>query len=193
MDSQLLIKLRGRTGAPIITCRQALIDTNGDFEKALEILRKKGLGVVQKKAEREAVQGLIEAYVHQNRKIGALIEVNCETDFVARTAEFRELAHDLALQVVASDPLYLSPESIPREVIEKEREMWLEEFRGQEKPPKVIEIILKGKLEKWYEDVCLLKQTFIKDEDITIEELIQEKIAKFGENIKIKRFVRFSL
>lgn len=193
MDTQLLMKLRERTGAPITACRQALLEADDDFNQALRTLQKKGLEVVQKKAEREAKEGRVEAYIHQNGKIGALVEVDCETDFVARNQEFKEFTHDLVLQIAASDPLYLSPEDVPPEVLEKQREMWLEEIRGQEKPPKIIESILQGKLEKWLEDVCFSRQPYIKNEDITVGELLQEKIAKFGENIKIKRFARFSL
>lgn len=191
MDTKQLLQLRERTGAPITACQQTLQDTNGDLEKAVEILKKKGLEVVTKKAGREAIEGIIDTYIHPNKKVGVLIEVNCETDFVARTQDFQSFVHDCALQIAASDPLYLSSSSVPEEVIEKQKSLWLDEFAG--KPSTMIENIMKGKLESWYKEVCLLSQPFLKNEDITIEELLQEAIAKLGENIKIKRFVRFSL
>lgn len=193
MDTQLIVKLRAQTGAGVLEAKKALEEANGDFNLAIEILRKKGVIKAANKQARETKEGLVHAYIHANGKIGALVEVLCETDFVARNPEFQSLVHDIAMQIVATDPLYIKPEDIPEEVIEKEKEIWLEEIRGQEKPPAVIEKILQGKLEKWFEDVCLLKQPFIKDEDKKIEELVQEKIAKLGENIQIKRFVRFAI
>lgn len=193
VDSKLVMQLREQTGAGVLEAKKALEETGGDLEKAAEILRKKGAVKAAGKTERQTREGLVHAYVHSNNKVGALVEVLCETDFVARNTEFQELAHDIAMQVAASDPLYVKVEDVPPEVVEKEKEIWLEEIRGQEKPPSVIEKILQGKLEKWFEDVCLLKQPFIKDEDVTIEELISQKIAKIGENIQIKRFVRYGL
>jgi elongation factor Ts len=193
IDSKLILQLRAETGAGIIEVKKALEEANGDLVKAKEILRQKGVLKAATKAERETHEGLIHAYVHSNNRVGALVEVLCETDFVARNPEFQELVHDLAMQVAATDPLYIKPEDIPPEVIEKEKSLWLEEIRGEGKPPAVVEKIIQGKLEKWFSEVCLLKQSFIKNEDTTIEELIQQKIAKLGENIQVKRFVRFAL
>lgn len=193
IDSKLVMQLREQTGAGVLEAKKALEEANGDLAKAVEILRKKGVVKAAAKAERETREGLVHAYVHSNNKVGVLVEVLCETDFVARNPEFQALVHDIALQVAAADPLYIKPEDVPPELVEKEKSIWLEEIRGQEKPPSVVEKILQGKLEKWYEDVCLLKQPFIKDEDITIEGLIQQKIVKLGENIQMKRFVRFAI
>ena len=191
MDAKLLMQLRERTGAPITSCQQVLAQTQGDVEKAAEILKKKGLEVVAKKAGREASEGLVDSYIHQNRKVGALVQVVCETDFVARTVEFQDFVHELALQVTASDPLYVGVDDIPADVLAKQREQWMQEVAGLSKPPAIAEQIVKGKLEKWFTEVCLLRQAFIKNEDMTVQELLQEKIAKMGENIKIRRFVRF--
>ena len=192
MDAKLLMQLRERTGAPITACQQVLAQTNGDVEKAADILKKKGLEVVAKKADREASEGLVDSYIHPNGKVGALVQVACETDFVARTSEFQDFVHELALQVTASDPVYVGVEDIPADVLAKQREQWMQEVAGLGKPPAIAEQIVKGKLEKWFTEVCLLRQAFIKNEDMTVQELLQEKIAKMGENIKIKRFVRFS-
>jgi len=193
IDSKLIIQLREQTGAGIVEAKKALEESGGDLTKATELLRKKGVIKAASKSERQTKDGLVHAYVHPNNKVGVLIEVLCETDFVARNPEFQELVHDLAMQAAATDPVYIKPEDVPSEVTAKEKEIWLEEVRGQEKPPAVIEKILQGKLGKWLGDNCLLNQPFIKDEDITVGELIQQKIAKFGENIQVKRLVRFSL
>lgn len=194
IDPKLVSQLREQTGVGIVECKNALDESGGDIEKAIEILRKKGeIKAAKKSAERITKEGLIHAYVHANGKVGAMVEINCETDFVARTEEFQTLVHDIAMQVAATNPLYVKPEEVPAEVVAKEKEMYLEELRGQEKPPAMVEKILEGKLEKYFEDICLIKQPFIKDEDITIEELINQKIAKTGEKIEIKRFVRFQI
>jgi elongation factor Ts len=194
INPKLISELREQTGAGIVECKNALEETGGNIEKAVEILRKKGeIKAMKKITEREAKEGLVHAYIHANGKVGAMVEVNCETDFVARNEEFKSLVHDLAMQIAATNPLYLRPEDIPQDIIEKEKEMYLEEIRGQEKPPSVVEKIIQGKLEKYFEDVCLLKQPFIKDEDITVEELINQKIAKIGEKIEVRRFVRFQI
>lgn len=194
VNPKLVSQLREQTGAGVVECKNALEEAGGNLEKAVEILRKKGeIKAAKKSAERTAKEGLVHAYIHANSKIGAMIEVSCETDFVARNEEFGALVHDLAMQVVAINPLYIKSEDVPAEVINKEKEMYLEEIRGQEKPPAVVEKILEGKLEKYFEDVCLLKQPFIKDEDITVEELINQKIAKIGEKIEVKKFVRFQI
>jgi elongation factor Ts len=185
-------ELRQQTGAGVLDCRNALAEVEGDFERAEELLRKKGLAVAAKKADREANNGLIEAYVHAGGKLGVLVEVNCETDFVARTEGFKELAHDLAMQVAATDPVYLTPEDIPTEVIERERQ-WQREQVGDDKPEEIMDKILEGKLKKYYQEVCLLEQPFIKDDGMAVRELVVNHIAKVGENIKVRRFARFEL
>jgi elongation factor Ts len=185
-------ELRERTGAGVLDCRNALVETAGDFDKAATLLRKKGLAIAAKKAEREAKEGLVEAYIHGGGRLGVLLELNCETDFVARTADFRELAHDLAMQIAAANPKYLSPEDIPPDVLEGQRSREREQVGGH-KPEDVVERILEGKLKKYYQEVCLLEQPFIKDEGVSIRELMTDKIAKLGENIKVRRFARFEL
>ncbi|MCJ7619251.1 MAG: translation elongation factor Ts [Anaerolineae bacterium] len=185
-------ELRERTGAGVLDCRNALQEVGGDFDKAATLLRKKGLAIAAKKAEREAKEGLVEAYIHGGGRLGVLLELNCETDFVARTADFRELAHDLAMQIAATNPQYLTPQDIPTDVLEGQRRREREQVEG-DKPEEVVERILEGKLKKYYQEVCLLEQPFIKDEGVSIRELMTAKIAKLGENIKVRRFARFEL
>ncbi len=184
--------LRQQTGAGVLDCRNALEEVDGDLERAMELLSKKGLAVAAEKAEREASEGLVEAYIHAGEKLGVLLEVNCETDFVARTDDFRELAHDLAMQVAATSPEYLASDDIPADVLERERE-WHRGQIGGDKSEEVIERILEGKLHKYYQQVCLLDQPFIKEEGMTVRDLITSKIAKLGENIKVRLFARFEL
>jgi len=192
-DFNLIKKLREKTGAGVISCQKALEEAGGNLEKAEEILRKKGEKVAAAKSERTTKAGLIGVYLHSNEKIAALVELACETDFVARNSEFRELAHDLAMQVAAANPSYLSPEDVPKDILEKEKEIYQEEVAKEKKPPQILEKIIAGKLEKFFENVCLLKQPFIKDQNIKIEDLIKSKIARLGENIQIKRFIRFEI
>jgi elongation factor Ts len=194
VNPKLVSELRERTGAGVVECKNALDEAGGDIEKAIEVLKKKGeIKAAKKSAERETKEGLVHAYVHANGMVGAMVLVSCETDFVARNEEFQAFVHDLAMQIAATNPLYVKPEDVPEEVVAKEKEMYLEELRGQEKPPAMVEKILTGKLEKYFEDICLLKQPFVKDEDITVEELINQKIAKIGEKIEVKKFVRFQI
>lgn len=193
VDTKTISELRARTGAGMVDCKNALEESGGDVEKATEMLRKKGIAKADKKGERQVKEGLIHAYVHSNGKVGAMVEVLCETDFVARNEQFQEFVHDIAMQVVASNPLYLTPDEIPSEILEKEKEIAAEEFAGSGKPQDVIDKIVEGKLAKYYEEACLMKQKFIKDEDLTIEQLIKETIGKIGENIQVKRFVRYAL
>lgn len=184
--------LRQRTGAGVLDCKKALEEADGDIEKAMELLRKRGLAIAAKKADREANDGLVEAYIHSGARLGVLLELNCETDFVARTEDFGELAHDLAMQVAATNPKYLTPEGIPLEVLEGERQRQREQL-GEDKSEEIIERILEGKLQKYYQEVCLLEQPFIKDEGLAVRDLITDKIAKLGENIRVRRFARFEL
>lgn len=186
-------KLRERTGLGIMDCKKALIEADGDEEKAVEILRKKGFATAAKKATRVTKEGFIGSYIHSNGKIGVLVEVNSETDFVARNEEFREFAKNIAMQIAASSPLYVSPEDIPQEVLEKEKEIYREQLKDSGKPEHVIERIIEGKLKKYYEEVCLLEQPYVKNPEITVRQYLTEQIAKFGENIVIKRFVRFAV
>ncbi len=186
-------KLRELTGAGIMDCKQALKETNGDFEKAIEWLRQKGLSALAKRAEREAKEGIVDAYIHFGGRVGALIEVNCETDFVARNEEFKQFVHDLAMQIAAQAPLYVSREDVPDEIINKEKEIYLEQLKDDNKPDHIKEKIVEGKIEKFYEQVCLLDQPFIKNPDIKIKDYLGEMAAKLGENIVIRRFTRYVL
>lgn len=192
-DINTVSELRAMTGAGIVDCKKALDEAGGDLAKAAELLRKKGIAKAGSKGERVTKEGLVDSYIHGNGKVGVLVEVQCETDFVARTEQFKEFVHEVALQVSATNPLYVSPDQIPQEVVEKEKELAMHEFDGSSKPKEVIEKIASGKIEKYYSEVCLLNQPFIKDEDKTVGELLKEMIAKTGENIIVKRFSRFSL
>lgn len=186
-------QLREKTGASMMECKKALEESEGDEARALNILREKGRNIALKKLARETKQGIIESYIHSNGKVGVLLELNCETDFVARNREFRELAHDLAMHIAGMNPQYLSPKDIPEEVIWAERDIYKKQFSDSGKPPEVIDQIIEGKIKKYSEEISLLTQPFVKNPDITVADLIQEKIAKLGENIKIGRFVRYEL
>jgi len=186
-----LMILRDKTGAGMMDCKNALTEAGNDVEKAVEILRKKGIKVAEKKSSRTAKDGVIDAYIHTGSKLGVLIELNCETDFVAKNEEFKGLAHDLAMQVAAKQPKYISRDDVPADIIEKEKEIFKEQFKG--KPEKVLDKIVTGKIEDFYKENCLMDQSFVKDDSKVIKDLITDKIAKFGENIVIKRFVRFGV
>jgi elongation factor Ts len=186
-------ELREKTGAGMMDCKKALIEANGDMEKATEILREKGLAAAAKKAGRIAAEGLVEAYIHMGGKIGVLVEINCETDFVAKTEEFKELARDIAMQIAAYSPQYVRREEVPQEIIEKEREIYKQQAINEGKPEHIAEKMVEGRLNNFFKEVCLLEQAFIKDADKTVEQLVKEKIAKIGENISVRRFVRFQL
>lgn len=193
IDSKLILSLREMTGAGMVDAKKALDETGGDITKAAELLRKKGIVKAAKKSDRATHEGLIHSYIHSGGKIGVLVELLCETDFVARNEQFKELAHDIAMQIAANNPLFLSPDDVPAEMVAKEKEMMAAEMASSGKQPEMIAKALEGRLQKYYSDVCLLKQSFFKDEDLTIEELVKATIAKIGENIQVKRFVRFSL
>ncbi|MCP9446397.1 MAG: translation elongation factor Ts [Nitrospira sp.] len=192
-SSQLVKELREKTGAGILDCQKALAENGNDIEKAVDYLRQKGLAAAAKKSGRETNQGLIHSYIHMGGKIGVLIEVNCETDFVARNDEFKTFVNDLALQVAAAKPLYVRREDIPKDLIEKERAIYEGQAKEMGKPPAAWPKIVEGKLEKFYQESCLLEQAFIKDPAITIKDLLAQKIAKIGENMNIRRFVRYQL
>src|SRR5438309_2862311 len=193
IPANLVKELRERTGAGFSDCRAALVEAEGDIEKAINILRKKGQAAAAKKAQREASEGLIGHYIHAGGKIGVVVEVNCESDFVARTDDFQKLCHDLAMHIAALDPRYVRREEVTPEILEHEREIYREQARSTGKPDPVIEKIVNGKMEKFYEENCLYEQHFIKDESLTVSELINQMIAKLGENISVRRFVRLKV
>ncbi|MBI3626531.1 translation elongation factor Ts [Candidatus Uhrbacteria bacterium] len=195
IDSKLVQQLRQMTGAGIVDCKKALEEANGDLDKAQEILRKKGqLKAAKKLAEREAKEGVLASYIHATGKVGVLLELNCETDFVARNDEFKQLASDLALHVAAANPMYVRPDDMPTEVLEKEKEI-IRETLGDvsRKPKEVIDKIVEGKLAKLFEETCLLNQLYVRDDKMTIADLINSKVSKIGEKIAVKRFVRFQI
>ncbi len=185
--------LRESTGAGIMDCKKALQEAQGDMEKALRILREKGLAGEKKKAGRATADGIIDAYIHLNNRIGVLLEVNCETDFVARNETFRAMVHDIAMHIAAASPLYVSSEDIPEDVMEQEREIYRRRALQEGKPENVVDKIVEGRLKKFYEEVCLLDQPFVKEPEITVGELVQRTIAAVGENIVVRRFVRYQL
>ncbi len=193
IDMTTITKLRGMTGAGVVDCKNALTEAGGDIEAAAELLRKKGIAKADKKGERSTEQGIIHSYIHGAGQVGVLIEVLCETDFVARNEQFQEFVHDLALQIAAANPLYVSRADVPQEMIEKERSMIAEEFAGSGKPQDVVDKIVDGKLDKYLSEMCLMNQRFVKDEDLTIEEIVKAKIGMIGENIVVKRFTRYAL
>lgn len=193
ITAHMVKELRERTGAGVLDCKKALAEAGGDMERAAEILREKGLADAAKRVGREANEGVIGSYVHAGSRVAALVELNCETDFVARTDEFQALAHDLAMQVVAARPLYVSPEDIPPEVLERERAIYRAQVAGSGKPEQVVERIVEGKLEKFLDEVCLMRQPFIKDDSITVGDLIRQAMARLGENIVVRRFARLAV
>lgn len=193
IDAKTVSELRAMTGAGIVDSKKALEEANGDVAAAAEALRKKGIAKAAGKAERQTSEGLVYAYVHGNGKVGAMVEVLCETDFVARTEAFKQVCHDVALQIAAMNPLYVSKDQIPAEVVEKEKEIYAAEIAGSGKPPEIVDKIVEGKLAKWYSEICLLDQAFIKDEDKTVGDVVKEAVAKTGENIQVKRFARFAM
>ncbi len=192
-QSTLVKELREKTGAGILDCQKALTESDNDIEKAVDYLRQKGLAAAQKKAGRETNQGLVHAYIHAGGKIGVLIEVNCETDFVARNEEFKAFVNDLALQVAASSPFYVKRADIPAEVVDKEKSIYQAQAQELGKPPAAWPMIVEGKLEKFYQESCLLEQSFIKDPAVIIKDLVAQKIAKIGENMNVRRFTRYQL
>lgn len=193
IKAQDVKKLRDMTGAGMVECKKALEEASGDFDAAIKVLRKRGSKIADKKVGRGTAEGYVGSYIHSNGKIGVLVEVNCETDFVARSDEFRNLVRDLAMHVAASNPKYVNASDVAPESIREKKEEFAEETKNEKKPKEVIERILEGKMKKYLDEVCLLSQPFVKDADKTVQELITEKIAKFGENIQVKKFVRFEI
>ena len=193
ISAKAVKELRDKTGAGMMDCKRALAESGGDLEKAVKYLREQGIATASKKAGRTTSEGLILAYIHPGDKLGVMVEVNCETDFVARTPDFRDFAKDVAMQIAAADPKVVSREELTADVIEAEKEIYLALARKEGKPDKVAEKIVIGRLEKFYAEACLMEQPFVKDNDRTISDLLTETIAKLGENIQIRRFVRYRL
>ncbi len=193
ITAEMVKELRSATGVGILDCRKALEAANGDFQKAVDFLREKGMATAAKRADREASQGIIELYSHGNGRVGVMVEVNCETDFVARSENFRKFAHEIALQIAAAAPLYIKEDEIPADVLEHEAEIARARAREEGKPENMLERIAAGRLEKFKDEVCLLRQVYIRDEKTPIEKLLLEQIAALGENIVIRRFQRWEL
>ncbi len=193
VNTGLIKQLREKTGAGVLDCKEALQETEGNLEEAVDLLREKGMAQAEKKSGRLAAEGLIEAYIHHGSKIGVLLELNCETDFVAKTDDFKALARDIAMQIAAQNPSFVSPEDVPEEAEEREKEILKTQALNEGKPEHIVEKIVDGRMGKFYQRECLLEQEFIRDNDLTIEELLQRMIARLGENIKIRRFSRFEL
>jgi len=191
ITAALVSELRARTSVGMMDCKKALVECGGDMEKAVDFLREKGLAKAAKKAERSASQGMIFSYIHSNAKLGVLVELNCETDFVARTEEFQSLGHEVAMQIAAANPTYVLPEEVPADIIAHETEVIKAQAREEGKPEKMLDKIAEGRINKFYEENCLMEQKYIRDPDKKIKDLVIENIAKIGENIKIRRFARF--
>lgn len=186
-------ELRQKTGAGMLDCKKALEASNDDMEKAVELLREKGLASASKKADRVAAEGVVESYIHMGGKIGVLVEVNCETDFVAKTDDFKNMVRDIAMHIAATNPQFLSQEEVPADFIEKEKAILTAQALNEGKPEKIVEKMVEGRIKKYYQEICLLEQPFVKDPDKTIQEMVNEKISKIGENIKIRRFTRYQM
>jgi len=191
ITAEMVKQLRERTGAGMMDCKKALSETNGDMDKAIEFLREKGLATAAKKAGRIAAEGIVDSYIHGNGRIGVLLEVNIETDFAAKNEDFRAFVKDIAMQIAAAKPEYIRREDVPAEVVEKEKEILKAQALNEGKPEKIVEKMVEGRIDKFYKEICLLEQPFIKDPDKTVQQLLTEKIATIGENINIRRFARF--
>ncbi|WP_461834288.1 translation elongation factor Ts [Desulfothermus sp.] len=193
ITAKMVKELRDKTGAGMMDCKKALLESGGDEEKALAWLREKGISKAQKRAGKTASEGMIGSYIHMNGKIGVLVEINCETDFVAKSDKFQEFAKNIAMQIAASSPQYISPEDIPEDVLEKEKEIYANQAKEEGKPENIIPRIVEGKLKKFYKEVCLLEQPYIRDDSLSIQDLLNELVSVLGEKIVIRRFVRFEV
>lgn len=193
VDASTVKELRERTGAGMMDCKRVLVETDGNIEKAIEVLREKGLAAAAKKAGRIASEGIVEAYIHGGGRIGVLIEVNSETDFVAKNVDFRAFVRDMAMQVAATSPMYVSRDEVDPAVIEKEKEIFRQQAINEGKPEKIIEKMVEGRVEKYYKEICLLEQPFVKNPDMTIQVVLNSMIAKIGENLSIRRFTRYEM
>lgn len=192
-SAQQVKELREKTGAGMMDCKKALVECNDNMEKAMEFLREKGLASASKKSGRIAAEGVVESYIHMGGKIGVLLEVNCETDFVAKNVDFRNFVKDVAMHIAATNPLYLSQEDVPAEEVEKEKSILKAQALNEGKPEKIIDKMVEGRIKKFYEEICLLEQHFVKDPDKTISQLVNEQITTIGENVKIRRFTRYQM
>lgn len=186
-------KLREQTGVSMMACKKALEDSNGDFDKAIEFLRKKGMAKAQARSEKTTGEGVIASYIHSNNKIGVLVHLACETDFVAKNDDFKEIARNLAMHIAASAPLYISPEEVPQELIDKEKEIWKDQLKSEGKPEKIWEQIMQGKENKFRDEISVLRQPYVKNPEISVEQMINDAVTKLGENIKLVKFVRYSI
>ena len=193
VDAKVVKVLREKTGAGMMDCKRALVETNGDLAKAIDELRKAGVAKAEKKGSRAAQEGLIYSYIHHGGRLGVLLEVNCETDFVAKTDGFKELVHNLSIQIAATNPVSVNRDSVSKDLVKKEKNIYMEQAKGSKKPENVIEKIVEGKMDKYFQENCLLEQPFIKDPDKTIKDLITETIATLGENIAVGRYIRFAI
>jgi elongation factor Ts len=193
VSADLVKELRERTGAGMMDCKKALLENNGDVESAIDFLRKEGIAKAEKKMGRETQEGLVDSYIHPGSKLGVMVEINCETDFVAKTEEFQRFARDIAMHIAAMNPVSISREDVPEEIVDKERDIYRSQALSSGKPEKILEKIVEGKIEKFYSEVCLLEQSFVKNPDLSVGNILKEMIAKVGENIAIKRFIRFRL
>ncbi|MDI3536741.1 MAG: elongation factor Ts [Eubacteriaceae bacterium] len=193
MDAKLVKELREKTGSGMMDCKKALVETDGDIEKAIAYLREKGLAATNKKAGRLAAEGVVESYIHMGGKIGVLVEVNCETDFVAKNEGFLNFVKDVAMHIAASNPLYVTKEEVPTEELDKEKEILRNQALNEGKPEKIVDKMVEGRISKYYKEICLMEQPFVKNPDLTIEELVKEQIMTIGENVKIRRFARFEM
>lgn len=193
ISASMVKELRVKTGTGMMDCKKALTECDGDFEKAIEYLRKKGMSAAAKRSSKAAKDGVVASYIHMGGRIGVMVEINCETDFVAKTEDFQTLAKDIAMHIAAANPTYLNSENIPEDILEKEKEIYKSQALAEGKPEKIIDRIIEGKLKKYYEDACLLDQKFVKDTDISVGTLVKNMIAKTGENIILRRFARFQL
>lgn len=193
IDIALIQQLRERTGLGMMDCKQALVEVEGDIEKAVEVLRKKGAAVAAKRSGKDTDEGLVHAYIHPGSRIGVLVEINCETDFVARTQDIKTFAQDICMQITAAKPLYISPEDVDPNFLAREKDIFHDQMKDSGKPEKIVEQIIDGKVKKLYSEICLLQQTFVKNDQFTITQVLEEIIAKTGENIRIKRFARFEI
>ena len=193
ITASMVKELRDKTNSGMMDCKEALAAADGDLERAVEYLRKKGLSAATKRSSRAAKNGMVEAYIHMGGKIGVMVEINCETDFVGKTENFRAMVKDIAMHIAAANPTYLSPDDVPPDVMDAERGIYREQALASGKPEKVVDRIIEGKIGKYYEEVCLLNQKFVKDMDITVQTLVNNMIANTGENIVVKRFARFQL
>lgn len=193
INSQMVKELRDKTNAGMMDCKKALTETEGDMEKAVDLLRQKGLAVAAKRADRATSEGVIQTYIHAGNKLGVMVEVGCETDFVAKTDSFIEFAKDIAMHIAASSPVAISREAVPGDLLDRERDIYVKQAQDSGKPENIIEKIVSGKIDKFYSEICLMEQKFVKNPDISVQDMLNEIIASLGENISIKRFARFQV